>query len=102
MKLSEKEWFKYLMENKHKFVVWFVFLFVTLVLLFLTTRIIDGVSTDSKIHQRESVDEVKIYLQKSTPDSLLNVLKEEVDMIQNTLESMQQDSIAISVRKVSK
>ena len=102
MKLSETKWFIYAKENYNKFIVWFVFLFVTALLIFLTIKIIGGIGKESNSVTNLKPDEVKIYFQKSTPDSLLNVLKGEIDGIQRALESMQQDSITVSVQKVTK
>lgn len=102
MKFSETKWFLYTKENYHKFIIWFVFLFVTAFLVFFTIKIIDGIGKESNSATKVKPDEVKIYFQKSTPDSLLNVLKGEIDGIQRTLESMQQDSITVSVQKVTK
>ena len=100
MKWEEKQWFQYLKTNAHKLAVWFVFLFVTAILVALTIDIISRLPQGDK--PEPSTKELKIYFQKSVPDSLLNVLKDEVDSIQETLESMQQDSITVSVQKVSK
>lgn len=102
MKFSETKWFLYTKENYHKFIVWFVFFFLTTLLIILTIKIIDGIGKESNGAPNVKPDEVKIYFQKSTPDSLLNVLKGEIDGIQRTLESMQQDSITVSVQKVTK
>lgn len=102
MKFSEMKWVVYVKENYHKLIVWFVFLFVTALLIFLTIKIIDGIGKEPNSSTNIKPDEVKIYFQKSTPDSLLNVLKEEVDDVQRALDSMRQDSITVSVQKVMK
>ena len=96
------KWLVYVKENHHKYIVWFVFLFVTALLVFLTIKIIDGMGKEPNSATNVKPDEVKIYFQKSTPESLLNVLKEEVDDVQRTLESMRQDSITMSVQKATK
>ena len=102
MKLSEMKWFKYVKENHYKFVVWFVFFFVTALLVFLAFNIIVRIENESQGASNMKPDEIKVYFQKSAPDSLLNVLKEEVDSVHKALESMQHDSITVSVQKVTK
>ena len=100
MSIKEKKWYQYLEVNGHKFALWFVFFFVTALSIWLTMRIISDIKEKEKAPQRS--EEVKIYFQKSVPDSLLNILKNDIDGIQATLESMQQDSIAVSVQKVAR
>ena len=102
MNLSDKKWIKYVKENYYKFIVWFVFIFVTTLLGFLTFKIIERIVEDPNSASTMKPEEVKIYFQKTTPDSLLIVLKEEVDNVQKALESIQQDSITVSVQKVTK
>lgn len=100
MDIKDTKWYKYIKENAHKFIVWFVFLLITALLVILAARIIESIGVDNT--QQHPVDEVKIYFQKSVPDSLLNTLSNEVEKIQQTLDSMRQDSIAVSVQKVTK
>ena len=102
MELSNNKWIKYVKENYYRFIVWSVFIFVTALLVFLSFKIIERLEGRSSSSSDKKLEEVKVYFQKSTPDSLLIVLKEEVDNVQRALESLQQDSITVSVQKVSK
>lgn len=100
MELEDKKWYQYFKSNAHKIAVWLVFLFVTAILVALSIGIISRLPKGDNTEQK--TEEVRIYFQKSVPDSLMNVLKEEVDSVQRTLQLMQHDSIAVSVHKVSK
>lgn len=100
MVIKDTKWYKYIMENAHKFYVWLVFLFVTAVLVFLTIKIILGLENEKPI--KPTVEEVKVYFPKNGPDTLLNTIQEKLGEIQETIEVMRKDSISVSVQKVIK
>lgn len=97
---SKFKWIRYISDNLHKFLVWFIFLFVTAILVYLSAMIISRIPIERK--QGAYVEEVKIYFPESEPDTLLTVIQEQLEAIQETIEMMRNDSISVSVKKLSK
>ena len=100
MDIKKTKWYRYLADNGHKYVLWFIFLFVTTILVFLSIRIIDAIPNDNP--QKPSVEEVKIYFPKNEPDTLYEVVTTKLLEFQETINSMRKDSISVSVQKVTK
>ena len=100
MAIKNSKWYRYVVENGHRFVLWFVFLFVTAILVFLTVKIIEVIP--NKKAASPSVEEVKIYFPKNEPDTLYKAVTGKLIEIQETIDSMRKDSISVSVQKVAK
>lgn len=100
MEIKKTEWYRYLADNVHKYVMWFIFIFVTAILVFLSIRIIDEIPNNNQ--KVPSVEEVKIYFPKNEPDTLYEVVTRKLLEIQQTIDSMRKDSISVSVQKVAK
>lgn len=100
MAIKDTKWYRYINENGHKFYVWFIFLFVTTVLVFLTIRIISGLEPEKA--DKLTIEEVKVYFPKNEPDTLLRTIHKKLGEIQETIEVMRKDSFPVSVQKVIK
>lgn len=100
MKITETKWYRYVKENEHKYLVWFIFFFVSAILVFLTIEILSAISSGRS--SMPPVEEVKIYFPKNESDTLLDVVNGKLIEIQEAIEEMRKDSISVSVQKLIK
>ena len=102
MNFKQTDCYRYWLENRHKFLVWFIFFFVTSVIVFLAIKILAGVHNETVNSPKSTVEEVKVFFPATEPDTLLNVIENKLVEIQETIDSMRKDSITVSIQKISK